>query len=99
VGIGNEILQEISNDNGVRLVNFPTHRILIVKSKCSHPVTFLNLLGRSHNKNDCNLIDGIQIYLIYDHSGQQIILTWHKQAVSKQTAQISYADVQSQKFK
>jgi hypothetical protein len=30
--IGNESLQEISNDNGIRVVNFATSRNLVVKS-------------------------------------------------------------------
>jgi hypothetical protein len=42
--IGNESLLEISNDNGVRVVNFATSKNL-VKVQCSHIVTFINLLG------------------------------------------------------
>jgi hypothetical protein len=35
--IGNESLHEISNDNGVRLVNFATSKNLRVKSTSQHP--------------------------------------------------------------
>jgi hypothetical protein len=35
--IVNESLQEISNDNGVRLVNFATSKNLRVKSTKQHP--------------------------------------------------------------
>jgi hypothetical protein len=43
--IGNESLHEISNDNGVRVVNFATSKNLTVKVQCSHIVTFINVLG------------------------------------------------------
>jgi hypothetical protein len=45
--IGNESLHEISNDNGVRIGNFPHRKILLskVRVQCSHIVTFINLLG------------------------------------------------------
>jgi hypothetical protein len=36
--IGNESLHEISNDNGVRVVN---PKILLSKVRCSHNVTFI----------------------------------------------------------
>jgi hypothetical protein len=44
--IGNEILHGISNDNGVKVVNFPTSKYLALK-KYNVPttLTFLNLLG------------------------------------------------------
>jgi hypothetical protein len=41
--IGNESLHEISNDNGVRVVNFATSKNCTVKS--SHIVTYINLFG------------------------------------------------------
>jgi exonuclease III len=43
---GNESLHKISNDNGVRVVNFATSENLIVKIRCSHITTFINILGR-----------------------------------------------------
>jgi hypothetical protein len=43
--IGNESLHEISNDNGVRVVNFATSKNLIAKSKHSHTAPFTNILG------------------------------------------------------
>jgi hypothetical protein len=39
--IGNESLHKISNDNGVRLVNFATSKV-----RCSHIATSINILGR-----------------------------------------------------
>jgi hypothetical protein len=42
--IGNESFHEISNDNGVRVVNFATSK-LIVKLQCSHIAAFINILG------------------------------------------------------
>jgi hypothetical protein len=43
--IGNNILHEISNDNGVRLVNFATSKILRAKVRCPHIATPINILG------------------------------------------------------
>jgi hypothetical protein len=43
--IGNESLLEISNDNGVRVVNFATSKNLAVKVQCSHIMIFINLFG------------------------------------------------------
>jgi hypothetical protein len=42
--IGNESLQEISNENGVRVVILATSKNLS-KVQCSHIVTFINSLG------------------------------------------------------
>jgi endonuclease/exonuclease/phosphatase family metal-dependent hydrolase len=60
--IGNESLHEISNDNGVRVVNFTTSKNLTVKSTMfPHPNihkfawTFPD--GKIHNKIDHILID------------------------------------------
>jgi hypothetical protein len=44
--IGNESLHEISNDSGVRLVNFATSKNLRVKSTMFHIATSINILGR-----------------------------------------------------
>jgi hypothetical protein len=41
---GNESLHEISNDNGVRVVNLPHPIILLSQVRYSH-VKFINLLG------------------------------------------------------
>jgi hypothetical protein len=44
--IGNESLHEISNDNGVRSVNFATSKkISQSNERCSHIPTFINILG------------------------------------------------------
>jgi hypothetical protein len=43
--IWNEMLHEISNDNGVRLVNFATSRTSESKVRCSYITTSINILG------------------------------------------------------
>jgi hypothetical protein len=44
--IGNESLNEIINDNGVRVVNCATSKISTKKSvHCSHIASFINILG------------------------------------------------------
>jgi hypothetical protein len=60
--IGNESLHEISNDNGVRVVNFVTSKNLTVKStmfphRNIHEVTWTSPDGRTHNQIDHILID------------------------------------------
>jgi hypothetical protein len=44
--IRNESLHEISNDNGVRVVNFATYKTSDSKVPCSHIATSINILGR-----------------------------------------------------
>jgi endonuclease/exonuclease/phosphatase family metal-dependent hydrolase len=60
--IGNESLHEISNDNGVRVVNFATSKNLIVESAMfphrSIPKhTWTSPDGNTHNQIDHILID------------------------------------------
>jgi hypothetical protein len=60
--IGNDSLHEISNDNGVRVVNFATSKNLIVKStmfphRNIHKVTWTSPDGRTHNQIYHILID------------------------------------------
>jgi hypothetical protein len=60
--IGNESLHEISNDNGVRVVNFATSKNLSVKStmfphRNIHKVTWTSPDGRTHNQIGHILID------------------------------------------
>jgi len=70
--IRNESLHEISNDNGVTVVNLATSKNLNVKSTISHITTFRNTLGLlpmgKHNHTDHVLIDksSIQIELMTD---------------------------------
>jgi hypothetical protein len=42
--VWNESSHEISNDNGVRVVNFATSKISLLKVQCSHIATFINIL-------------------------------------------------------
>jgi hypothetical protein len=44
--IRNESLDEISNENGVKVVNFDTSKTLLSKVRCFHIVTFIKLLRR-----------------------------------------------------
>jgi hypothetical protein len=76
--IGNEILHEMCNDNGVRVVNFGTSKNLRVKStmfphRNIHKFTWTFPDGKMHN---LILIDsnGIQVYLMSDRSRQQIVI-------------------------
>jgi hypothetical protein len=55
--IGNERLHEISNDNGVRAVNFATSKNLMVKPSMLphlniHKYTWTSLGGKTHNQID-----------------------------------------------
>jgi exonuclease III len=60
--IGNERLHEISNDNGVKIVNFATTKNLVVKStmfphRKIHKCTWTSPEGSTHNQIDHILID------------------------------------------
>jgi hypothetical protein len=60
--IGNESLHEISNDNGVRLVNFATSKNLRVKStmfphRNMHKYTWTSPDGKTRNQIDHILVD------------------------------------------
>jgi hypothetical protein len=62
LSIGNDSLHEISNDNGVGVVNFATSKNLTVKSmtfphRNIHKVTWTPPDGRTHNQIDQILID------------------------------------------
>jgi hypothetical protein len=59
---GNESSHEISNDNGVRVVNFVTFKNVVVKStmfshRSIHKYTWTSLDGQTHNQIDHILID------------------------------------------
>jgi hypothetical protein len=67
--VGNESLHEISNDNGVRVVNFTTSKNLIVKSTSTmfphrniHKHTWTSPDGNTHNQIDHILIDRRTLY-------------------------------------
>ena len=60
--IGNESLHQVSNDNGVRIVNFATSKNLVVKStmfphRSIHKCTWTTPDGQTHNQIDHILID------------------------------------------
>jgi hypothetical protein len=74
----NESLREISNDNGVRVVNFITCKTHTVKSRlfshCNvHKLTWTSHNGKTQNQIDHNFIgDDIQVYLMTYHSGSRL---------------------------
>ena len=60
--IGNEGLHQVSNDNGVRMVNFVTSKDLVVKStifphRNIHKYNRTSPVGQTHNQIDHILID------------------------------------------
>jgi hypothetical protein len=60
--MGNESLHEVSNDNGVRVVNFATSKNLTVKSttfahRNIHKLNWTSPDGKTHNQIDYILID------------------------------------------
>jgi hypothetical protein len=78
--IGKESLHEISNDNGVRVVNFETSKNLIFKSKMFphhniHKFTWTSPDGKAHSQTDHILIDRRRhssvAYMMSDLSGGQ----------------------------
>jgi hypothetical protein len=80
--IRNMGLHGISNDNGVRVVNFATAKNLVAKSTmflhCRiHKYAWTSPEGKTYNQIDHILIeDGIQVYLMSDLSeGLTVILT------------------------
>jgi hypothetical protein len=78
--VGTQSLHEISNDNGVRLVNFATSKNLTVKStmfphRNTHEYTRTSPDGKTRNQIDYILIDKRQkVYLISHPSRQQNVL-------------------------
>jgi hypothetical protein len=69
--IGNESSHEISNDNGVRVVNFATSKNPVVKStmfsfRSIHKYTWTAPDGKTHNHIDHNLIDRRRNSIILD---------------------------------
>jgi hypothetical protein len=79
--IGNESSHEISNDNGVRVVNFATSKNLVVKStifphRSIHKYTWTSPHGQTHNQIDHVLIDRrhIEVHLMSDLSEALIVI-------------------------
>jgi hypothetical protein len=78
--IWNESLHEINNNNGVRVVNFATSKVLIVEStmfphRNIRKFSWTSSDGKTHNQNGHIFIgDGIQMHLIFDCSGQLILI-------------------------
>ncbi|PNF23141.1 hypothetical protein B7P43_G06674 [Cryptotermes secundus] len=113
--IGNESLYEISNDIGVRVVNFATSKNLTVKStmfphRNIHKFTWTSPDGKIHNQIDHILIDRRRHSSILDvrsfraadcDTDHYLVVAKVKErlAVSKQTTQSSYGGVQSQEIK
>jgi hypothetical protein len=55
---GNESLHEISNDNGVRLVNFATSKSMMFPHHNIHKYTLTSPDGKTHNQIYHILVDG-----------------------------------------
>jgi hypothetical protein len=79
--VGNESLHEISNDNGVRLVNFATSKNFRIKStmfpqRNIYKYTWTSRDGIANNQVDHILVDGesIRMYWMFDHSGQPFVI-------------------------
>jgi hypothetical protein len=69
--IGNESLHEISNDNGVKLVNFATFQNLRVKitmfpHHSIHKYAWTSLDGKTHNQIDHILVDRRKHLNVFD---------------------------------
>ncbi|PNF41471.1 hypothetical protein B7P43_G13302 [Cryptotermes secundus] len=113
--IGNESLHEISNDNGVRVVNFATSKNLTVKStmfphRNINKFTWASPDGKIHNQIDHILIDRRWHSIVLDvrsfraaecDTDHYLVVAKVRErlAVSKQTTQCSYGEVQSQEIK
>jgi hypothetical protein len=61
--IGNESLHEISNDNGVSIVNFATSKNLVIK-----------IFPHRNIHNYTLPCESILVYLMFDHSGQKTVI-------------------------
>jgi hypothetical protein len=76
--IGNESLHEISNDNGVRVVNVATSKNLVKSTmfphRNIHKYTWTSPDGKPHTQIDHFLVDRRRVYLMFDLSGQQIVI-------------------------
>ena len=91
--IGNDSLHQDSNDNGVRIVNFPTSKSLVVKStmfphRNIHNHTWTSPDGKTHNQIDHILIDRRRQSSILDYvaSGELIVILitiWWLQKLGK----------------
>jgi hypothetical protein len=60
--IGNDNPHQVSNDNGVRIVNFAAFKTWLLRARCSPTETFIStpgrvLMGRPHSPIDHILID------------------------------------------
>jgi hypothetical protein len=78
--IWNESSHEINNNDGVRVVNFATSKNLTAKStmfphRNIHKFSWTAPAGKTHNQIDHILIGyGIQMHLMFDRSGQLIVI-------------------------
>jgi hypothetical protein len=70
---GIESLHEISNDTGVRIVNFTTSKNLTVKHTMFQQCSICKYTWMSPDRKPHKQSDHI-MYLMADHSGQQIVI-------------------------
>ncbi|PNF35687.1 hypothetical protein B7P43_G17421 [Cryptotermes secundus] len=113
--IGNESLHEISNDNGVGVIDFATSKNLTVKStkfphRIIHKFTWTSSGGKIHNQIDHILIDRRWHSSILDvpsfraadcDTDHYLVVAKVRETGSEQTnnTQSSYGEVQSQEIK
>jgi hypothetical protein len=113
--IGNESLHKISNDNGVRLVNFATPKNLRVKStmfphRNIHKYTWMSPDGKTHSQIDHILVDrrrhlnvlDVRSFRAADCDADHylvVVKVGERLAVNKQRSQSSEGEVQFQKVK
>jgi endonuclease/exonuclease/phosphatase family metal-dependent hydrolase len=111
----NESLHEISNDHGVRLVNFATSKHLRVKStmfphRNIHKYTWTSPDGNTHNQIDHIVVDRRRRSNVLDvrstraarcHCDHYLVVAEVRErlAVKKLRSQISYGEVQSQEIR
>jgi hypothetical protein len=102
---GNESLHEISNDNGVRLVNFATSKNLGVKSTMLphgniHKYTWTSPDGKTHNQIDCILVDRRRHSSVFDVRSFRAVDcdTDHYLVVAKVRERLAVNKQRSQRF-
>jgi hypothetical protein len=103
--IGNESLQQVSNDNGVRLVTFATSKNLVIRKtmfshRHIHKYTWNSADGQTHNQIDNVLIDGRWHSSILDvqRFGGADCDTDHYQVVAKDGERLAVRKQAAQKF-
>jgi hypothetical protein len=102
--IGNKSLYEISNDNGVRLLNFATFKNLRVKGmmfshRNIHKYTWMSADGKTHNQIDHILVDRRRhLNILHVRYRAADCDTDHYLVVAKVTEQLAVNKQRSRRF-